>query len=908
MPVSARPSVVHVQESHWKSDLEIQTDGWLVISTACPSPMAGGLITLVNTDHFSPDQVAFSALVPGRLLHVRIQVGDTAVDSVNLYQKVLHTSATRQERGQTLTPAAQRKAVWQALHSLLQTLPRRHLLVLAGDFNSPPPLVRSQVGSRADKFRSPSVADLHCLETLILDHALVHLNSWTRSSGATFRSEQGRTLIDHVYVRKDRADTLARQSCPHDWSLAAWRAGGKHWAVTASLPFPSCRTLQRARSSRPLVDLESLRRACQDPAHPGILRLREAAQDWAQSYPRGSVAQLNACLLTQVREAFPARRQHGRVVPWTRPEVTLSVKAMWEAYHQWRHRAHNSRRGLFQAWRCYSQFRRAHMAFRRQSRQAKKRWFEAKTLEMEQASAAGDIRTLFRLTGALMPKQPKRRLQLRGPQGEVWMTKQQLHCLRSFYEDLYAPSDEPKLQSTSVPLLSMTPAEVQQRLASLPVGKAVPPQFAPTAVFRVCSDILAGWLSAKLQSLPAVPEEWSECWLALLPKVTCPTMPKQLRPIGLTEPTGRAYAGALQDRLRPYVMAYIGAWPQLAYVPDRSTGDALRRVFQHCDSVWASQRRRRYDIQQARWHPEPTSPRTSTKIGGIQASFDLTQAFDRLGWTLVQEALIDAQVPLELRGQLLDFYRHLGYHLRFGDERAVVRASRGVKQGCKIAPLLWSLTTGLLMRRLASRTSQAWLLRVRTAFADDLHLGQEIRNLEMLSIAVHRIGHLIEVLEEARVVINTDKSVILVSLPFSFATIWRRRNLCRVGDTVRLSLRTPSGRNYKLPVVSQHKYLGAVISYEGDCAEHTVAYRLQQTWAAWARLRPALTSASAPALPVRLRLWKACIPPIALYAPDYLPLMHSTSSRSGAACPDPSTARGCQVAGSSDPGVHCAPP
>ena len=319
-------------------------------------------------------------------------------------------------------------------------------------------------------------------------------------------------------------------------------------------------------------------------------------------------------------------------------------------------------------------------------------------------------------------------------------------------------------------------------------------------------------------------------------------------------------------------MAYIGAWPQLAYVPNRSTGDALRRVFRHCDSVRSSQKRRRYDIQQARWHSVSASSGTSAKTGGIQASFGLTQAFDRLGWTLVQEALIDAHVPVELRGQLLDFYRHLGYHLRFGDEHAVVRASRGVKQGCKVAPLLWSLTTGLLMRRLARRTSQAWLLRVLTAFADGLHLGQEVRSLEMLTLAVLRIGHLIEVLEEARMIINTDKSVILLSLPFRFDTKWRRRNLCRVGDTVRLQLRTPSGRGYKLPVVSQHKYLGAIITYAGDCAEHTVAYRLQQTWAAWSRLRPALTSASAPALPIRLRLWKACIPPIALYALDCLPL------------------------------------
>ena len=447
MPRSTRPSVVHVQETHWKSDLEYQTEGWLVISSASPSPMAGGLITQVNTDHYSPDQVAFSAPIPGRLLHTRIQVGETAVDSVNLYQKVLHTSLSRQEQGQKLTPAAQRKAVWQALHTLLLNIPRRHLLVLAGDFNSPPPLVRGQVGSRADKFRSPSVADLRCLENLIQDLDLILLNSWTRSAAATFGSEQGRTLIDHVYVRRNKADVVARQSCPHDWSLAAWRGGGKHWAVTACIPFPSCRSLQKAKFARLLIDLECLRKVCRDPTHPGILRLREAASDWVHSHPYGSVTPLNNCLLDQVRALFPARRQQGRVVPWTQPAVTLSVRAMWEAYHQWRYRAQHGKRGLFDAWRCYSHFRRAHQAFRRQSRQAKKQWFTAKVLEMEQASAAGDIRTLFRLTGTLMPKQPKRRLQLRGPQGEVWTTRQQLACLRSFYQDLYAPSDEPTLHS-----------------------------------------------------------------------------------------------------------------------------------------------------------------------------------------------------------------------------------------------------------------------------------------------------------------------------------------------------------------------------------------------------------------------------------------------------------------------------
>ena len=74
-------------------------------------------------------------------------------------------------------------------------------------------------------------------------------------------------------------------------------------------------------------------------------------------------------------------------------------------------------------------------------------------------------------------------------------------------------------------------------------------------------------------------------------------------------------------------------------------------------------------------------------------------------------------------------------------------------------------------------------------------------------------------------------------------------------------------------------YMHLVITYAEDCSQLTVSHRLHQAWAAWSRLRPALTSASAPALPLRLRLWRACIPPIALYALDCLPLTSNHITR-----------------------------
>ena len=117
---------------------------------------------------------------------------------------------------------------------------------------------------------------------------------------------------------------------------------------------------------------------------------------------------------------------------------------------------------------------------------------------MELASSTGDVRALFRLAGALMPKQPKRRLQLRGPGGEIWSPEQQLTCLKDFFCDLYAPCDEPPLPPLPelvAPVISTV--EAQQCLSKLPVHKATPPHLAPTAATVACADILAPWLSSK---------------------------------------------------------------------------------------------------------------------------------------------------------------------------------------------------------------------------------------------------------------------------------------------------------------------------------------------------------------------------------------------------------------------------
>ena len=135
------------------------------------------------------------------------------------------------------------------------------------------------------------------------------------------------------------------------------------------------------------------------------------------------------------------------------------------------------------------------------------------------------------------------------------------------------------------------------------------------------------------------------------------------------------------------------------------------------------------------------------------------------------------------------------------------------------------------------------------------------------------LSHLLDVLTEARLVVNQSKSAVLISLPQTFAKRWKRRCCVKREEGTKLRIRTPAGHVFEIPIVEKHPYLGVVITY-GDVVQLTARHRTQLAWTAWGRLRP-LLSAQAPSLRHRLRLWRACIPPILLYGMDCMPITGS---------------------------------
>ena len=194
-----------------------------------------------------------------------------------------------------------------------------------------------------------------------------------------------------------------------------------------------------------------------------------------------------------------------------------------------------------------------------------------------------------------------------------------------------------------------------------------------------------------------------------------------------------------------------------------------------------------------------------------------------LEWVYVAEALEDAGVPSELKDHLLEWYRNIHYDFSIQDHTESVAASRGLKQGCLVAPLIWSLVTGRLLYRLV--TDFQWVSQHVTAYADDFHAAATAHNQQDLQAAERYFSQFLELLVQSGMIINASKSAILYRFKGGFAKRWLRQHISRGPDGPLFRIRTESGRLFEFPVVDSHTYLGTKISYT-DPQLQTLVYRM----------------------------------------------------------------------------------
>ena len=177
-----------IQEIGWIFSNQWQTHNWMCIHTA---HQRASQLLMIRRVVISSDEIAYNAFIPGRLVHLRLMF-KYIHDIFNVYQFAWNTTRDPTD----LTQA--RAELWTRLDESVRHTPRRHMLLVAGDFNTPLDRIDPFVCTSDAKFSRSLQEDKHIFQALFTDLRLVAIHC----NRHTFLHGSRATRIDFMFMRE----------------------------------------------------------------------------------------------------------------------------------------------------------------------------------------------------------------------------------------------------------------------------------------------------------------------------------------------------------------------------------------------------------------------------------------------------------------------------------------------------------------------------------------------------------------------------------------------------------------------------------------------------------------------------------------------------------------------------------
>ena len=263
----------------------------------------------------------------------------------------------------------------------------------------------------------------------------------------------------------------------------------------------------------------------------------------------------------------------------------------------------------------------------------------------------------------------------------------------------------------------------QRALQILRSGKAVPQGEPSVAAWKLNLQSMEDELS-KISvaclccDAPAVPAEWSEVQLAWLAKPgKSPCVPENLRSVGLMSADSKAFVLVLRGHVEGCVRSLLFDTPQYSYRPGMDTNNAILRAVCHCRAVRQLQRqaiRNRTSRIMGALPPE--------LHGGLLISLDMCKAFDSVPHKELFMAMLEANVEENMARLIMQVHLQTICRVRHAGQEGSCGMSRGLRQGCPIAPILCAAWSGRMWRKLMSKLGTRWCSTRLSMFADVLTL------------------------------------------------------------------------------------------------------------------------------------------------------------------------------------------
>ncbi|CAE7614529.1 unnamed protein product [Symbiodinium sp. CCMP2592] len=650
-----------------------------------------------------------------------------------------------------------------------------------------------------------------------------------------------------------------------------WRQGGRHIMIACHLQDTHSDTRWPVTQQAMKPTRDQIVMQCKDPV------IRQRIRDDLQ------VAMQQPTSLMQIDQTVRRALLSNTVAiprderkPWQHPSTARGLADMWKARRALQQQALQSTEGKAYE-NALENFKQQRRELRKDTLQRRRDLWETQLQEAEQAHARGNIREFYQTVKRLAPRPRPGKVQLRDDRDQLLGPKAELDAIHKYWTQIFDVPSLPTQQWVLQSSMRFELNEVLHILRKLPVHKAASPGCAPAIGWQVGAEQLAPPMLDLLHEMfkagpISIDVQLTTAWLCFLPKPNRTNRKAEdLRPIGLQPVPSKVITALLRSRLQPYVDVCVEQVPQYAYTKHRSTLEAIAIAAGHCQQV-----RQAVQDQKLGLHERRAGVTRQPCAGGGQLALDFSRAFDSLPRAVMKDMLKWASVPTDLITALLAWHEQTMYHFGTPGTKDVreIRVSQGVKQGCLIAPSLWTIYTCYMCHLINQEMGDQWYHEHFVGFADDVHLRWLLHSYAECEQMCTDIDRILQLLRNLKVHVNPSKSHLLVRVRGNEAERWLRRRRYTDKDGIhhiRYNLYTKASLELK----NKFTYLGVCLSYDNFEAQ-TMELRLAKAQQHKQRLQKVLQGRGGLTLKQRLRLWQVCVQTSQLYGLEAIGVTEAT--------------------------------
>ena len=401
------------------------------------------------------------------------------------------------------------------LDRLLASIAYRHVIVLAGDFNSKLQPQEGIIGQAVGSAKRTPDAEL---QSILVTHQLTCLNTWGRADSYTCSGPSGATsVIDFVIIRLAQADGAARAVKHLYQNPFSGVQSEQHIPLLASIPGIWQCWSQTTSSRHVQLDVDKFATdvACNSVRYQSYLQL---VQREIKSLP---IDELDLDLaVAKASCSMYMQESKSKSCSIIMADQVLRGWRLWKTLQSLRYRGLHD---LFRAWvlvKRLLQHRRYHRAARRHRRRKQLVSFvQASAVAAEQ----GNQRELHRIIRMLAPKQKRQRLHLRDSNGFLLCGDDEDEAVRAHMTNLYVDEHAQELELQRCSHIPFTETDLRGSLANLPAHKATPAVCAKSIFVKFAASVIAPELYARIRrawegSIPLIPSSWRSSWVHWLHK------------------------------------------------------------------------------------------------------------------------------------------------------------------------------------------------------------------------------------------------------------------------------------------------------------------------------------------------------------------------------------------------------